>query len=59
MVGFYGHVYDDTSILNRNSVPVFGASGVDTLALKMLYNPEITIGMSYLELIDYYQDKEI
>ena len=59
MVGFYGHVYDNTSILNRDSEPVFGASGIDTLALKMLYNPEIAVGMSYLEMINYYQDKEI
>jgi len=57
MVGFYGHVYDSTSILNRDSEPV-SASGTDTLALKMLYNPEIPIGMSYSEMNDYYQNKE-
>jgi hypothetical protein len=59
MVGFYGHVYDNTSILNGEGVPVFGASGVDTLALKTLYHPDILIGMRYNEVEEYYRDKEV
>jgi len=57
MVGFYGHAYDKTSIINRMSEPVPNFSAVDTLALKMLYNPEIPLGMSYPEMNAYYQEK--
>ena len=59
MVGFYGHVYDNTSILNREGEPVFGLSDADTLALRMLYNPEIPIGMTYYEMNEYYRETEI
>ncbi|MDV0447579.1 hypothetical protein MsAg5_14860 [Methanosarcinaceae archaeon Ag5] len=59
MVGFYGHYYNNSSIINQNGEPVSGLSATDTLALKMLYNPEILIGMKYYEIREYYQNKEM
>ncbi|WNY29164.1 hypothetical protein MmiEs2_13870 [Methanimicrococcus stummii] len=59
MIGFYGHSYDNASVLNQIEKPVPKLSTIDTLAFRMLYNPEIMVGMNYHELNIYYQDKEI
>ena len=56
MVGFYGHVNDDTSILNKSEIPILSLSGTDTLALRMLYNPEILIWMKDDEMAEYYRN---
>ncbi|WP_318785808.1 DUF2927 domain-containing protein [Methanimicrococcus hacksteinii] len=59
MVGFYGHSYDNTSIINRIEEPVSKLSVLDTLSFRMLYNPEILIGMEYHEIDAYYRDREL
>lgn len=58
MVGFYGHSNDETSMINRAGEPVSKFSATDTLALRMLYNPEIPLGMNYSEMDAYYREKE-
>ncbi|MDR2943893.1 MAG: DUF2927 domain-containing protein [Methanosarcinales archaeon] len=58
LIGFYGHSYDETSVMNREGEPLPKLSSVDTLAFEMLYHPEIKIGMAYEEMNAYYQDKE-
>lgn len=59
MVGFYGHSYDNTSIINQIGEPVPNYSAVDTLSFRMLYHPEIPIGMEYHEMNAYYQDMNL
>ncbi|WNY25815.1 DUF2927 domain-containing protein [Methanolapillus millepedarum] len=58
MIGFYNHVDGKTSIMNYNN-PVSGMSKTDTLAFKMLYNPEIPIGMPYFRMVDYYDSMTV
>jgi hypothetical protein len=54
MIGFYSHSFDNTSIINRIGEPVPKLSAVDTLAFRMLYHPEILIGMEYDEMNMFY-----
>ncbi|MDV0446851.1 hypothetical protein MsAg5_07100 [Methanosarcinaceae archaeon Ag5] len=58
MLGFYDHVDGRTSIMNMNN-PVSSFSKTDTLALKMIYNPDIPIGMPYFRLCDYYDNTTV
>ena len=57
-IGFYNHVSDRTSIMTAKG-PVPGLSKTDTLALKMLYNSDIPIGMPYSDFVDYYDNMTI
>jgi hypothetical protein len=57
-IGFYYHVSDKNSIMNDRG-PVRGLSKTDTLALKMLYNSDIPIGMPYSEFADYYSSTTV
>lgn len=59
MIGFYGHSFSNISVINQIGEPVSRLSAVDTLSFKMLYHPEIPIGMDHHEMDAYYQDKEI
>ncbi|MDR2943980.1 MAG: DUF2927 domain-containing protein, partial [Methanosarcinales archaeon] len=59
MIGFYGHSRDNASIINQMGEPLSKLSPIDTLAFRMLYHPEILIGMKYDEVSSYYRDKEI
>ncbi|WNY23898.1 hypothetical protein MmiHf6_12210 [Methanimicrococcus hongohii] len=59
LVGFYEHSFDKTSVINRDGEAVPKLSAVDTLSFKMLYHPEITIGMTYEEISTYYQNKDM
>ncbi|WP_316557082.1 DUF2927 domain-containing protein [Methanimicrococcus hongohii] len=59
MIGFYGHSYDNASIINHIGEPIPKLSAVDTLSFRMLYHPEISIGMEYHEINAYYQEKEL
>ena len=52
-VGFYLHVSDRASIMTEKG-PVPGLSKTDTLALKMMYNPDVPIGMTYSDFAEYY-----
>lgn len=57
MVGFSNHTTDIKSILNTIG-PVSSLSEVDLLSFKMLYNPNIKIGMTYEQLENYYKNIE-
>lgn len=55
MIGFYGHAYNNESVINQKNIPVSELSAVDTKAFQMLYNEEITVGMTYSEILKFYE----
>ncbi|MDR2943612.1 MAG: DUF2927 domain-containing protein, partial [Methanosarcinales archaeon] len=58
MIGFYGHFRDNASIINQAGEPLPKLSPIDTLAFRILYHPEILIGMKYDEMNMYYQEQK-
>lgn len=58
LVGFYNHPSDNTSILNTKG-PVSGLSDTDILSFMMIYNQDIPVGTTIINIEEYYKKTTI